>query len=83
MTYLVEVGGMAVPASVTAFASSHERAASIIAQVSHPDEIVTVECHDDRRWFKVMPRVPGSVATVAEVRMRASGNVVRLRGRHD
>ena len=88
MTYLVEAGGMAVPASVTAFAGSHERAASIVAQVSHPDEIITVEQalgrEIERRWFRVIAPAPGSrTAAVAEVRMKASGNIVRLRGRHD
>lgn len=88
MTYRVEVGGIAVPESLTAGGTSPEHTASIVAQVSHPGDIITVEedCDGEivRRWFKVLPPAPGSLErSVEEIHKTGAHNVVRLVGRDD
>lgn len=87
MTYRVEIGGMAVPESMTAGAASHEDAALRVAQISYPGKIITVETVGgdelDRRWFEVVADAESGRNIVTEVVKTASGNVFPLRGRHD
>lgn len=88
MTYRAEVGGTAVPDMLIAGGASHEHTASLVAQVSHPGELITVESGDGeflvRRWFRVIAPADGTMdRTVEEIIKSVPGNVVRLRGRDD
>lgn len=88
MTYRAEVGGVSVPDMLTEGGTSHEHTAEMVAQVSHPGDIITVESGEDesldRRWFRVLAPAPGTLTrTVEEITKTASGNVIRFRGRDD
>lgn len=88
MTYRAEVGGTVVPDMLTAGGTSFEHAASIVAQVSHPGELITVETGEgeglERRWFKVIAPADGSLErSVKEIFRLGPSNVLRLRGRDD
>jgi len=88
MTYRAEVGGVAVPDMLTTGGTSFEHTAELVAQVSHPGDLITVESGEgeslERKWFRVIAPAPGTlVRAVEEITKATMGNVVPLRGRDD